>query len=93
MATDDAVQKSEVDEADGGTIPKHGTSGLLVLANRLPVRRVTSPEGTHWETSPGGLVTALSPVLSQRIDAMWLGEIRPIVSTRADSRSASVCCA
>ena len=73
MATDDAVQKSEVDEADGGTIPKHGTSGLLVLANRLPVRRVTSPEGTHWETSPGGLVTALSPVLSQRSDAMWLG--------------------
>ena len=73
MATDGAVQENRIDEADGGTIPKHGTSGLLVLANRLPVRRVTSPEGTHWETSPGGLVTALSPVLSQRSDAMWLG--------------------
>ena len=73
MATDDGVQDDEVDETTGQRIPDPGTSGLLVLANRLPVRRVTSPEGTHWETSPGGLVTALAPVLSQRDDAMWLG--------------------
>lgn len=54
MATDDAVQKSEVDEADGGTIPKHGTSGLLVLANRLPVRRVTSPKAPIGRPPPVG---------------------------------------
>ncbi len=73
MATDGAVQDDDAHETDGQRIPDPGTSGLLVLANRLPVRRVTSPEGTRWETSPGGLVTALAPVLSQRSDAMWLG--------------------
>ncbi|MEZ5372844.1 MAG: trehalose-6-phosphate synthase [Microthrixaceae bacterium] len=50
-----------------------GTAGFLVLANRLPVRRVTGAEGTSWETSPGGLVTALAPLMTKRDDAMWLG--------------------
>ena len=37
----------------------HRRGDLVVIANRLPVHR-TSPE-SPWETSPGGLVSALCP--------------------------------
>jgi trehalose 6-phosphate synthase len=41
-----------------------------VVANRLPVDRV---EGTDdWRRSPGGLVTALEPVMA-RADGAWVG--------------------
>jgi Trehalose-6-phosphate synthase len=40
----------------------------VVVANRLPVRR--TPEG--WETSPGGLVSAIYPFLKDRGGA-WVG--------------------
>jgi trehalose 6-phosphate synthase len=34
---------------------------FVVVASRLPVDRVEGPNGqTEWQTSPGGLVTALS---------------------------------
>ncbi len=47
-------------------------SAFVVVANRLPVDRVTTAEGTDWRRSPGGLVTALHPVLSvQR--GTWVG--------------------
>ena len=36
-------------------------SDLIVVANRLPVHR-TGP-AAPWETSPGGLVSALMPIL------------------------------
>ncbi|MFT4229537.1 MAG: trehalose-6-phosphate synthase [Microbacterium sp.] len=42
---------------------------LVVVANRLPVDR--DPEG-GWRTSPGGLVTALEPVM-RRADGAWVG--------------------
>ncbi|MDH4169913.1 MAG: trehalose-6-phosphate synthase, partial [Acidimicrobiia bacterium] len=55
----------------------NGRSGsrpqLIVAANRLPVRRVETPDGSRWETSPGGLVSALAPVLRERDDAVWVG--------------------
>ncbi len=41
---------------------------IVVAANRLPVRRV----GDEWETSPGGLVRALVPILQERRGA-WVG--------------------
>jgi trehalose 6-phosphate synthase len=41
---------------------------LVVVANRLPVHRTE----TGWETSPGGLVSALMPLLQKR-DGMWVG--------------------
>ena len=57
--------------------PMNGRSGsrpqLIVAANRLPVRRVETPDGSRWETSPGGLVSALAPVLRERDDAVWVG--------------------
>ncbi len=46
---------------------------LLVLANRLPVDRVTDPAGgDRWQRSPGGLVTALHPIMQQHAGA-WIG--------------------
>jgi trehalose 6-phosphate synthase len=46
---------------------------LVVVANRLPVDRVTQTDGsTTWRRSPGGLVTALEPVLRQNQGA-WIG--------------------
>ncbi|MEU8172511.1 trehalose-6-phosphate synthase [Microbispora hainanensis] len=46
-----------------------GTSSFLIVANRLPVDRVGEDE---WRRSPGGLVTAIAPVM-QRRDGAWLG--------------------
>ena len=45
---------------------------ILVLSNRLPVRRVTRGGKKRWETSPGGLVTALTPILRGR-ESSWIG--------------------
>lgn len=46
---------------------------FVVVANRLPVDRATEPDGsTDWRTSPGGLVTALEPVMQAR-EGAWIG--------------------
>jgi trehalose 6-phosphate synthase len=45
----------------------------VVVSNRLPVDKVTHADGTvEWRTSPGGLVTALEPVMRQA-DGAWVG--------------------
>jgi trehalose 6-phosphate synthase len=48
------------------------TSSFVVVANRLPVDRVVEGDQSQWRTSPGGLVTALHPVLQQR-EGVWIG--------------------
>ncbi|MEQ8769760.1 MAG: trehalose-6-phosphate synthase [Phycisphaerales bacterium] len=45
---------------------------LVVVANRLPVRRVRDDEGDRWVTSPGGLVAAVHPLLRER-GGSWVG--------------------
>ena len=46
---------------------------LVIVANRLPVDRVEQPDGTlAWRPSPGGLVTAVEPVMRAN-DGVWLG--------------------
>jgi len=51
------------------------TAGFVVVANRLPVDRVDSPDGEgEWKRSPGGLVTALAPVMRAN-DGAWVGWI------------------
>ena len=46
---------------------------FVVVANRLPVDRVTGEDGAGtWRRSPGGLVTAIVPVM-QRRDGVWVG--------------------
>lgn len=45
---------------------------FIVVANRLPVRKVKKGAGEAWATSPGGLVTALAPILRER-GGTWVG--------------------
>ncbi|MPZ94449.1 MAG: trehalose-6-phosphate synthase [Propionibacteriales bacterium] len=46
---------------------------MVVVANRLPVDLVENEDGTvAWRRSPGGLVTALEPVL-RRHHGAWIG--------------------
>ncbi|MEO0513280.1 MAG: trehalose-6-phosphate synthase [Planctomycetota bacterium] len=45
---------------------------LVVVANRLPVHRVKQRGRQTWETSPGGLVSAMSPFLEEYGGA-WVG--------------------
>ncbi|QYC43643.1 Trehalose-phosphate synthase [Nonomuraea coxensis DSM 45129] len=50
-----------------------GRSSYLIVANRLPVDRTIDPDGTaSWRRSPGGLVTAIAPVMQRRHGA-WAG--------------------
>ncbi|GAB3771684.1 trehalose-6-phosphate synthase [Nocardioides ginsengisegetis] len=56
-----------------GVVPSAGTADLVIVANRLPVDRVTLADGSPgWRTSPGGLVTAIEPVLRAN-DGVWVG--------------------
>jgi trehalose 6-phosphate synthase len=46
---------------------------FVVVASRLPVDRVENPDGAQeWRQSPGGLVTALEPVMREAGGA-WIG--------------------
>src|ERR1700739_4745538 len=60
----------------GGQSPESayfGNSDFVVVANRLPVDLERLPDGTTtWKRSPGGLVTALEPLLRRRRGA-WVG--------------------
>ncbi len=50
-----------------------GQADFVVVANRLPVDQVELPDGsTTWKRSPGGLVTALEPILRKQRGA-WIG--------------------
>jgi trehalose 6-phosphate synthase len=50
-----------------------GKAELVVVANRLPVDLERAPDGSeNWKRSPGGLVTALEPVLRSHHGA-WVG--------------------
>lgn len=52
--------------------PDH-QSDLVIVANRLPVDRVVNDDGSvDWRTSPGGLVTAMEPVMRTH-DGAWIG--------------------
>ena len=50
---------------------------FMVVSNRLPVDRVPEGDGPGesedgWRRSPGGLVTALAPMMT-RTDGAWVG--------------------
>ncbi|MGL4340332.1 MAG: alpha,alpha-trehalose-phosphate synthase (UDP-forming) [Rhodoglobus sp.] len=46
---------------------------FVVVSNRLPVDRVTDSEGkASWSRSPGGLVTALEPIMREA-EGAWVG--------------------
>jgi trehalose 6-phosphate synthase len=47
-------------------------SEILIVSNRLPVHRVMTDGQEDWETSPGGLVSALKPILRAE-QSTWIG--------------------
>ncbi|TVQ74883.1 MAG: trehalose-6-phosphate synthase [Phycisphaeraceae bacterium] len=51
---------------------KRALSKFVVVANRLPVNRKGRGASARWEMSPGGLVSALTPILQAR-DGAWIG--------------------
>jgi trehalose 6-phosphate synthase len=60
-------------------------SELVVVSNRLPVTRAA--RGDEWDLSPGGLVSALTPVLQKRASTWvgWPGPGRGRAPRRLDS--------
>ena len=48
------------------------TFDFVVIANRLPVDRDDSTSPSTWKASPGGLVTAVAPVMRSTRGA-WVG--------------------
>jgi trehalose 6-phosphate synthase len=64
--------KESVPEASPSTVEAR-SSDFVVVANRLPIDMERHPDGTTtWKRSPGGLVTALEPLLRRRRGA-WIG--------------------
>jgi trehalose 6-phosphate synthase len=60
------------DEGEARSHGTSGTAGLVVVANRLPVA-VTQLHGRpSWSASPGGLASALTPVLRGSA-GVWVG--------------------
>ncbi|MEM1331382.1 MAG: trehalose-6-phosphate synthase [Planctomycetota bacterium] len=66
-------------QSQGGAKPRRSENRsaeagrLVVVANRLPVRQVGgTDEKPRWRISPGGLVTALAPMLRER-GGTWVG--------------------
>lgn len=58
---------------DDGDLPdREPSSRLVIVANRLPVHQVIRGGRKRWETSPGGLVSALAPFV-QRAGGAWVG--------------------
>jgi len=54
-------------------VDTNGSADLVIVANRLPVDRGYDDDGTPmWRRSPGGLVSALEPVLRSN-DGAWIG--------------------
>jgi trehalose 6-phosphate synthase len=54
-------------------VDQRGDYSLVVVANRLPVDQVEGPDGAlEWRQSPGGLVSALAPVMASA-DGVWIG--------------------
>ncbi|WP_072687009.1 alpha,alpha-trehalose-phosphate synthase (UDP-forming) [Rhodococcus marinonascens] len=81
-ASSESSEPSSSSRAD----PVSGQATFVVVANRLPVDLERLPDGTtRWKRSPGGLVTALEPIL-RRNQGAWVGwagvadaELDPVV--------------
>jgi trehalose 6-phosphate synthase len=64
---------ADADSGDSDPVAESGESDFVVVANRLPIDMERLPDGsTTFKRSPGGLVTALEPLLRKRRGA-WIG--------------------
>jgi alpha,alpha-trehalose-phosphate synthase [UDP-forming] len=45
---------------------------FVVVANRLPLDRTDTVDGVQWQPSPGGLVSAVEPIM-RRANGVWIG--------------------
>lgn len=71
--TADDAESSTSTEAASGSWEYQTGYDFVVVANRLAVNRVTKPDGsTGWQRSPGGLVTALAPIMASS-EGAWVG--------------------
>src|ERR1700678_1182064 len=62
-----------IPEPDAATDETGAGHDFVVVPSRLPVDRVEEPDGgTSWRPSPGGLVTALEPVMREA-GGVWIG--------------------
>jgi trehalose 6-phosphate synthase len=52
--------------------PAHRSAAFVVVSNRLPIRLDDDDRDAGWRRSPGGLVSALTPVLQHR-GGVWVG--------------------
>ena len=78
---------STVDAAGSETAEPFGESDFVVVANRLPVDRDASDPDREWRTSPGGLVTAVAPVVAAAAPAF---PIIPVLCHLHPPRAVSV---
>jgi trehalose 6-phosphate synthase len=70
---DDGKQGGGRKGGKGGKGSKVTKADLVIVANRLPVDRVVNADGSEeWRRSPGGLVTAIAPVMREN-DGAWIG--------------------
>lgn len=72
------------DAAAGAGAPTPGARPLVVVSNRLPFRAERDARGLRLTRSPGGLVSALEPVLQQH-GGVWIGWAG---ATREDTEAA-----
>src|SRR5580693_792637 len=72
QSPDDRAAAPDRDEA-GRERADYGAYSLVLVASRLPVDRTESSAGeASWRPSPGGLVTALEPVMRSS-GGVWIG--------------------
>ena len=61
---------------EGNQAPNARKHDFIVVSNRLPVDRYSSDDGENgeegWRRSPGGLVTALAPMMT-KAEGSWVG--------------------
>ena len=63
---------AEAEEAPREPHRPAGQHDFVVAASRLPVDLVHGPDGDEWRPSPGGLVSALEPVMRDA-EGAWVG--------------------
>jgi trehalose 6-phosphate synthase len=72
VTSTDAGPNSTSSNTGHSSSPEDGAE-FVVVANRLPVDKEVGPDGeVRWKRSPGGLVTALEPILRSHTGA-WVG--------------------